>query len=167
MKGVLSEYTDGSASKSKHPADMPLYLSYQISSCQIKCRRATERRGFGTKLELHKTRWTGSPAGDRSSMGGVSICWPTWPSSSRRTPFVVPRVSLLGICWPERSNGSTRRPQPPWIPTSCIPPGCNKCKCKCTACDSARACPVLPRLFFLPAYSTRAPTDRVAVIFDS
>jgi hypothetical protein len=80
--------------------------------------------------------------------GGVSICWPTWPSSSRRTPFVVPRVSLLGICWPERSNGSTRRPQPPWIPTSCIPPGCNKCKCKCTACDSARACPVLPRLFF-------------------
>jgi hypothetical protein len=40
MKGVLSEYTDGSASKSKHPADMPLYLfvsnielSNQVPAC--------------------------------------------------------------------------------------------------------------------------------------
>jgi hypothetical protein len=82
------------------------------------------------------------PSREQVQHGGVSVCWPTWPSwpssSSRRTRgtrlsrhsvlYVVPRVSLLGICWPERSNGSTRRPQPPWIPTSCMPPGCTKCK---------------------------------------
>jgi hypothetical protein len=116
------------ASKSKHAADIPLY---HISSCQIKCRRATWFRGSAPCWSCTSHRGQGAKPGTGPAWGASRSVGqlgpePSTPSSSRRTPYVVPRVSLLGICWPERSNGSTRRPQPPWIPTSCMPPGCNK-----------------------------------------
>jgi hypothetical protein len=166
IKCVLSGGYGWSASKREQKQACRQYifvssieLSNQMPACHLVSR-------FGTVLESHKKPWTGSQAGDgdRSIQhGGVSVCWPTWPSSSSRctrgtpgAPYVVPRVSLLRICWPERSNGSTRRPQPPWIPTSCMPPGCTNVngKCKCTtACDSARACPALPDFFLCPPSS--------------
>jgi hypothetical protein len=60
----------------------------------------------------------------------------------------APRVSLLGICWPERSNGSTRRldskaaqaPMPARLP-------------KCTKSKYSRfcqECPGFPRIFYRP-----------------
>jgi hypothetical protein len=61
------------------------------------------------------------------------------------TTTFAPRVSLLGICWPERSNGSIRRSQPPSHPEIESRPGA--ANAKTPACTSARKSPALPRNF--------------------
>jgi hypothetical protein len=55
----------------------------------------------------------------------------SWESVGRRDP-----TARLG----DRNPHGSR-------PPACLPDA-TKCKCKCTACDSARACPALPDFFF-------------------
>jgi hypothetical protein len=151
-------------------------LSNQVPACHLVSR-------IGTVLESHKKPWTGSQAGDRSSMGAsrsVGQLGPPGPPphhdalealDSRGTPCCT--LCLVSASWESvgRRDPTARlggRNPHGSRPPACLPDAPNvngKCKCT-TACDSARACPALPD-FFVSAFSTRAPTDRVAVVFDS
>jgi hypothetical protein len=106
--------TGCSASKSNYPTDVPLY---QESRCRIRAMRSRGYRGSARiASESYKTPWIKPGQVQRSG-----------PLDLDALAFLNdhdsgPRVSLLGICWPERSNGSTRCPQPPSNADSQMPP---------------------------------------------
>lgn len=133
MKCVQSESTDGSASRSKHPTDVPLY---QISSHQIKSRRATASWGFRGSARIACRGCT--------RHGGRGATPGTGPAFGPLDVLALPSTTscLVSASWESvgrRSNGSIRKPPPPSHADSQVQ------SANATACDSARSPPALRR----------------------
>jgi hypothetical protein len=126
--------TGCSASKSNSPTEVPLY---QISSYQIRAMRSWGFRG-SARIASGVVQDTVDQAGIGPAIGG-----PLDALAFLNDHDFGPRVSLLGICWPERSNGldsESAAPIPRRFPDAPNP----------NACDSARKSPALRRKFYCP-----------------
>jgi hypothetical protein len=160
------EDTDGpqaNASKSKHAANISLY---QVSSCQIKCRRATWFRGSAPSWSCTRNRGQGAKPGTGTgpaSMGAsrsVGQLGPPPHHDALEALLVLRTLCLVSASWESvgRRDPTARlggRNPHGSRPPACLPDAPNvngKCKCT-TACDSARACPALPDFFLCPPSS--------------
>jgi len=154
------------ASKSKHTANISLY---QVSSCQIKCRRATWFRGSAPSWSRTRNRGQGAKPGTGPAWGRLGLlanlallALLLITTQSRHSTLDSRGTPCCTLCLVSASWKSVGRRDPTARlggrnphgsrPPACLPDAPNvngTCKCT-TACDSARACPALPDFFLCP-----------------